>query len=354
MFSLISRCKPVFIGMTVLAFLTAIPVDYAIAALVDTQTFKSEQDPDYFRTRMKELLAREDVRAALLRHGINPTEATARVAALTDDEVSQICDRVGELPEGGMAPIVYPLWLVALMIAAYLLVITGVISLGAYAGTKLKEQAEEEYAKSTPYPAPTRVGPLPSVNPNEPWTGKWKVAEGQFRGVFSLQQNGDKVVSTSESAHAVDAKVYGAMIWGRLGGKQDFKATISSDFLSFKGNVDSRYPAEGLRVELAESKPEPTSIKVNPSEPWTGKWKVTDARHLGTWALKQTGDEVVSTSASDYAVEATVNGSTITGFWYDKARSLGRGEIKATISEDGLSFQAITYPSRAFTGKKIE
>jgi hypothetical protein len=144
------------------------------------------------------------------------------------------------------------------------------------------------------------------------------------------------------------------MIWGRLGGKQDFKATISSDFLSFKGNVDSRYPAEGLRVELAESKPEPTSIKVNPSEPWTGKWKVTDARHLGTWALKQTGDEVVSTSASDYAVEATVNGSTITGFWYDKARSLGRGEIKATISEDGLSFQAITYPSRAFTGKKIE
>jgi len=339
--------------MTVLAFLTAIPVDYAIAALVDTQAFKTEQDPDYLRARMKDLLAREDVRAALLRHGISPAEAEERVAALTDDEVTQVRDRVGELPEGGMAPIAYPIGLVILMLLGYILVITGVISLGVYAGTKLKEQAEEEYAKSTPYPAPTRVGPLPSVNSNEPWTGKWKVAEGQFRGVFSLQQNGDKVVSTSESAHAVDAKVYGAMIWGRLGGKQDFKATIASDFLSFKGNVDSRYPVEGLKAELAEFKPEPASIQVNPSEPWTGKWNVAGSRLFGTWALKQTGDEVVSTEACDYVVQGKVHGSAITGIWHGKTGS-GRGEFKATLAEDGLSFQATSFPSGLFTGKKTE
>jgi hypothetical protein len=98
----------------------------------------------------------------------------------------------------------------------------------------------------------------------------------------------------------------------------------------------------------------PSAPTFNPSEPWTGKWKVTDARHIGTWALKQTGDEVVSTNASDYVVEAKVHGSTITGIWYEKARSLGRGEIRATISVDGLSFQATTYPSREFTAKKIE
>jgi Family of unknown function (DUF6627) len=354
MFRLIRGYRSVFIVMTFLAFLIAIPIEHACAALVYTQISETEPHSDHSRTRMNNLLAREDVRAVLLQHGINPAEVEARMAVLTDDEVTQIRDRIGELPAGGMAPIAYPLWFVVLGIAAYILVITGVISLGAYAGTKLKDQAEEEYAKSTPYPAPARVGPLPIVNPNEPWTGKWKVSEGQFRGLYSLQQNGDKVVSTSDSDQVVDAKVHGAMIWGRLGGKQDFKATIASDFLSFKGNVDTRYPAEGLRVELAESKVQPTEIKVNPSEPWTGKWKVTDARHLGTWALKQTGDEVVSTSASDYVVEAKVHGSTITGFWYDKSRSISRGEIKATIAEDGLSFQAITYPSRAFTGKKTE
>jgi hypothetical protein len=75
---------------------------------------------------------------------------------------------------------------------------------------------------------------------------------------------------------------------------------------------------------------------------------------MGTWALNQTGDEVVSTNASDYVVEAKVHGSTITGIWYEKARSPGRGEIRATISVDGLSFQATTYPSREFTAKKIE
>jgi hypothetical protein len=108
-------------------------------------------------------------------------------------------------------------------------------------------------------------------------------------------------------------------------------------------------PPAGTPVALR-----PNAPTFNPVEPWTGKWKVTDARHMGTWALKQTGDEVVSTNASDYVVEAKVHGSTITGIWYEKARSLGRGEIRATISVDGLSFQATTYPSREFTAKKIE
>jgi hypothetical protein len=141
---------------------------------------------------------------------------------------------------------------------------------------------------------------------------------------------------------------------GETGGKQDFKATIASVFLSFKGNVESRYSAEGLRVELADFKPEPASIKVNPSEPWTGKWKVAGSRLLGTWALKQTGDEVVSTNASDYVVEAKVHGSAITGIWYSKSGGPLRVEFKATIAEDGLSFQFTTFRSGVFTGKKTE
>jgi hypothetical protein len=355
MFRLIRGYRSVFIVMTFLAFLIAIPIEHAFAALVYTQISETEPHSDHSRTRMNNLLAREDVRVVLLQHGINPAEVEARMAALTDDEVTQIRDRIGELPEGGMAPIVYPIWLIILVLLGYLLVITGVISLGVYAGVKIQEHQEEEYAKSTPYPAPARVGPLPSVNPNEPWTGRWKVTEGRFRGVYCLQQNGDRVVSTSDSDQVVDAKVYGAMIWGKLGTRQDFKATIASDFISFKGDVDSRYSVEGQKIEYAELKPEPTALKVNPSEPWTGKWKVSQGRLPGIWSLAQNGDTVISTTDSDFKLEAKVFGAMIRGKWSTKGVS--ERDFQATIAEDGLSFNgAADYTALRdyFTAKKIE
>jgi hypothetical protein len=355
MFRLIRNCRSVFIVMTVLAFLIAIPIEHALAALVYTQASETEPHSDHFRTRMNNLLAREDVRVALLQHGINPTEVEARIAALTDDEVSQIHGRIGELPGGGsMAPLI-PIWLVILILLGYILVITGVISLGAYAGVKIQEHQEEEYAKSTPFPAPLRVGPLPSVNPNEPWTGQWKVTEGRFRGVYCLQQNGDRVVSTSDSDQVVDAKVYGAMIWGKLGPRQDFKATIASDFISFKGDVDSRYSVEGQKIEYAELKPEPIALKVNPSEPWTGKWKVSSGRLPGIWSLAQNGDTVISTADSDFKLEAKVYGTMIRGKW--STRGGADRDFQATIAEDGLSFNgAAAYAALRdyFNAKKIE
>lgn len=355
MFRLIRGYRSVFIGMTVLSFLITIPIEQVLAALVDTEASETEIHSDHFRTRMNNLLARKDVRVALLQHGINPAEVEARIAALTDDEVSQISKEIGSPIAGGNMAIALPIGLVILILLGYVLIITGVISLGAYAGMKMQEHQEEEYAKSTPFPAPPRVGPLPSVNPNEPWTGKWKVAEGQFRGVYCLQQNGDRVVSTSDSDQIVHAKVYGAMIWGKLGPKQDFKATIASDFLSFKGNVDSRYSVEGQKIEYAEVKPEPTALKVNPSEPWTGKWKVFHGRNPGIWSLTQNGDTVISTSDSDFKLEAKVYGAMIRGKWSIKGGT--DRDFQATIAEDGLSFNgAADYTALRdyFTAKKIE
>lgn len=258
MFRMIRGCSSVFVGMAVLAFLMALPLDHALAALVDTHSLKTDLGDDGIRERLLAILARAEVRVALLQQGINPAEVKARIAAMTDTEITDLNNKLGDLPSGGMSGAFIPLWLGLVILLGYLLVLSGVITLGAYAGTKLTEQQEKEYSSSTPFPAPPRVGPLPSVNPNEPWTGKWKVSEGQFKGVFSLKQDGDRVVSTKDSDQAVDAKVYGAMIWGKLGTKQDFKATIASDFLSFKGNVDSRYPVEGQKIELSKSAPEPS------------------------------------------------------------------------------------------------
>jgi hypothetical protein len=356
MFRLIRGYRSVFIGMAVLTFLMALPLDHALAVLVDTQSTKTELCVDCIRSRFLVLLARAEVRGALLQHGINPAEVEARVSAMTDAEINDLNTSLANHPAGGMSAVAIPLWLGLLALLGYLLVLSGVVTLGAYAGVKVKEQQEEEYAKSTPFPAPPRVGPLPSVNPNEPWTGKWKVTEGQFRGVYSLQQNGDRVVSTSDSDQVVDAKVYGAMIWGKLGSKgQDFKATIASDFISFKGNVDARYSADGQRVEYTDLKPVPTATMVNPAEPWTGKWKVSHGRYPGIWSLTQRGDTVISTSDSDFKLEAKVYGAMIRGKW--SARGVPERDFQATIAEDGLSFNgAADYAALRdyFTAKKIE
>jgi hypothetical protein len=221
---------------------------------------------------------------------------------------------------------------------------------------KIQEHQEEEYAKSTPFPAPPRVGPLPSVNPNEPWTGKWRVTQGKFPGVYALKQNGDTVISTNDSDHIVDAKVYGAMIWGKLGTRGgDFKATIADDFLSFKENVDSGYSVEGQKIESAELKPELTALKVNPSEPWTGKWKVSHGRYPGIWSLTQNGDTVISTADSDYKLKAKIYGAMIRGKWSTTGGT--DRDFQATIAEDGLSFNgALEYAALRdyFTAKKIE
>lgn len=51
--------------------------------------------------RIAELLARQDVRAALIERGVDPAQVQARVDALTADEARQLADRLDELPAGG-------------------------------------------------------------------------------------------------------------------------------------------------------------------------------------------------------------------------------------------------------------
>lgn len=53
------------------------------------------------KERIIGLLDRSDVRAQLATLGVNPMDAKARVAALTDDEAAQLAARVDSLPAGG-------------------------------------------------------------------------------------------------------------------------------------------------------------------------------------------------------------------------------------------------------------
>lgn len=52
------------------------------------------------RDRIATLLDRSDVRAQFEDRGVNPDDAKARVAALTDEEVVQLAGRIDSLPAG--------------------------------------------------------------------------------------------------------------------------------------------------------------------------------------------------------------------------------------------------------------
>ena len=90
--------QPVFIFMVLVAVSIVLPCQYALAALVSTDAVA---DGAGARGRLVQYLDREDVRAALTAQGLDPAEARARVASLTDAEVRQLVGQLDQLPAGG-------------------------------------------------------------------------------------------------------------------------------------------------------------------------------------------------------------------------------------------------------------
>jgi hypothetical protein len=56
---------------------------------------------DSERALVTGFLAREEVRAQLQANGVSPADVKARVAAMTNDEVSQLAGQIETLPAGG-------------------------------------------------------------------------------------------------------------------------------------------------------------------------------------------------------------------------------------------------------------
>ena len=86
--------------MAVMMLLISTPYQSAIAELIDTETVLDESRSQEARDYIKQLLAREDVRSALIAQGIDPQEAEARIASLSDSEVIKLTDQIENLPAG--------------------------------------------------------------------------------------------------------------------------------------------------------------------------------------------------------------------------------------------------------------
>jgi hypothetical protein len=82
------------LGMQGAAIAGIVPTDEAQDTLLATAVSAE-------RSKVNSFFARDDVREALVKQGVNPDSAVERVRAMTDTEVVQLAARVDQAPAGG-------------------------------------------------------------------------------------------------------------------------------------------------------------------------------------------------------------------------------------------------------------
>ncbi|MGD9300285.1 MAG: PA2779 family protein [Desulfobacterales bacterium] len=93
--------QPVAIIMIVITMLLSVPHQSAVAALVETEAMLDMNRGQEARETVKQFMARQEVKSAIVSQGIDPLEADARLNSLTDAEVIQLADQIDQLPAGG-------------------------------------------------------------------------------------------------------------------------------------------------------------------------------------------------------------------------------------------------------------
>lgn len=91
---------PVFLLMSVVS-----PVYAQVHAggIITTGDYLAQADADATRAALIEQLARDDVKKQLETLGVNPADIEARVAAMSDTEIAQLHERIGDMPAGADA-----------------------------------------------------------------------------------------------------------------------------------------------------------------------------------------------------------------------------------------------------------
>lgn len=94
-----NRFRRMVAGMVIVCLGSAGLAMPAHAAIVSSEALVSGVQQE----RLSGLLARSDVRARLQAYGVDPAQAQARVAALSDAEAARLAAQIDELPAGGDA-----------------------------------------------------------------------------------------------------------------------------------------------------------------------------------------------------------------------------------------------------------
>jgi hypothetical protein len=99
-----SAFKLAALAMAVVMTIVSLPRGLAHAGLVETEQVIGESAASADRARVITFLLREDVREQMIRLGVRPDEAIARVAALSDAELQRIAGHLDTLPAGQFGP----------------------------------------------------------------------------------------------------------------------------------------------------------------------------------------------------------------------------------------------------------
>ncbi len=73
----------------------------AYAGVITTQQALSAEARATTEQQVRTALARDDVRQAMQHYGVNPVDADARIASLSDAELMQLQGQMDRLPAGG-------------------------------------------------------------------------------------------------------------------------------------------------------------------------------------------------------------------------------------------------------------
>lgn len=83
-----------------IVFLNGVTIPGAAAGMVGTDQVIAQQATEVERAKIEALLQRDDVRAEIEAFGVDPGEAEARVAALSDREIAMVAGYLGDEPAG--------------------------------------------------------------------------------------------------------------------------------------------------------------------------------------------------------------------------------------------------------------
>jgi hypothetical protein len=92
--------RGVALVLAVVMFVISMPLGAAQAALVSTEQMLAGGDGAADRARVLAFLDRAEVREQIAALGVDPNEAAARVAALSDAQVREIAGQLDQLPAG--------------------------------------------------------------------------------------------------------------------------------------------------------------------------------------------------------------------------------------------------------------
>ena len=112
-------------SLVALSFLSVAAVQPASAALIGTDEAIAIEERTIQPDEIRALFSRDDVRTQLVALGVDPQDATERVAALSDAELAEIAGSFAELPAGGSALAVIG----AVFLVLLILEVVGVINI---------------------------------------------------------------------------------------------------------------------------------------------------------------------------------------------------------------------------------